>query len=53
MKDADNFVVGIPNCKNVPPLEVDLPKTIKYLKETGKKFEELTSKEIKLLKPSE
>lgn len=53
MIDADNFVIGDPKAKDVSQLEVELPKTIEYLKKTGKRFDELTPEEIAALKPSE
>lgn len=53
MKDIDNFVIGIKNSDTIiPPLEVNLPKAIEYMKKTGKKFENLTQEEIDMLKPS-
>lgn len=50
MKDVDNFIIGIKNNKPIPPLEVNLPKAIEYMKRTGKRFEELTPEEKKKLK---
>ena len=54
MEDIDDFVIGIKNnSKPIPPLEVNIKKAFEYMKKTGKSFEELTSEEIEMLKPSE
>ncbi len=47
--ECDHFVFGAENQEH-EPLGFSLPKLIAYLKQTGKKFEELTEEELEKLK---
>ena len=47
--EDDDFVFGTEN-PNPEPLGFSVPKMIAYLKQTGKKFEELTEEELEKLK---
>ena len=48
--DCDIFVIGNKDATKSKPFGYNLPKVSAYLKETGKKFEDLSEEELKKLK---
>lgn len=48
--DCDNFIVGNSEQTEFKPFGYNIPKVSAYLKESGKKFEELTDEELSKLK---
>lgn len=48
--DCDNFIVGNSKKTEFKPFGYNIPKVSAYLKESGKRFEELTDEELSKLK---
>ena len=48
--DCDNFVIGNKDVTKSKPFGYNLPKVSAYLKETGKRFENLSEEELEKLK---
>ena len=48
--DCDNFIVGDSGQTEFKPFGYNIAKVSAYLKETGKRFEDLTEEELESLK---
>ena len=48
--DCDNFVIGNKDVTKLKPFGYNVPKVSAYLKETGKRFENLSEEELEKLK---
>lgn len=50
ISDCDNFVVGNKEQTELKSFGYNIPKVCEYLKETGKRFEDLSAEELDRLK---
>ena len=48
--DIDDCIIGNKEITEYEPFEYKIPKVCAYLKETGKKFEDLSEEELEKLK---